>query len=126
MSNKRKNEIPEWVNDAVDRDSTLDEMIDSFINSKEEFWVDRRVIAMYRKITGKPEIIDLVRLSDEEMIEKYGSSDIKLLTQLRNDKRWVKFNVKITALRDSELPVERADVESLLEELKLQGPFRTE
>lgn len=126
MSNKGKNEIPEWVNDAVDRDSTLDEMIDSFINSKEEFLVDRRVIAMYRKITGKPEIIDLVRLSDEEMIEKYGSSDIKLLTQLRNDKRWDKFNVKITALRDSELPAERADVELLLEELKLQGPFRAE
>ena len=28
MSNKGNNEIPEWVNDAVDRDSTLDEMIE--------------------------------------------------------------------------------------------------
>ena len=126
MSNKGNNEIPEWVNDAVDRDSTLDEMIDSFINSTVEFVRDRRIIALYRKITGKPEVIDLITFSEEQMIEKYGSSDISKLTHLVGDVRWREFSSKMENLRKSSLPVDRTAVIQLIEELKQQGLFRVE
>lgn len=119
-------ELPAWLEECVTRDSTLDEMIDSFMNSEEELVYYKRILAIYRKITGKPEIIDLISLSDEQMVEKYGSSDINKLTLISKDERFKAFERKMESLKESGLPVELNAVEFLINELWMDGPFHIE
>ena len=79
-----------------------------------------------RLLSLSPEVIDLITFSEEQMIEKYGSSDISKLTHLVGDVRWREFSSKMENLRKSSLPVDRTAVIQLIEELKQQGLFRVE
>lgn len=107
------------------RDLSLDELVEGFLASDINE-LSRWIIAIYRKVSAKPEVIDLINFSEEQLIEKYGTDNISNIVKISNDKRFQEFNLKMKSKKESSIPIEKSDVEQLCDELRKEGPFLVE